>query len=99
LNHTALTVEAARSRGLDVEGIVICGFPVEPTLAERTNPAELEKLCGTTIVGVVPTLEAVTSAALAEAAAWFSPALGGTFVRRTFVGSLRPRLRSTSASG
>lgn len=41
LNHTALTVEALRSRGIPVLGIVLNDYAGE-TVAERTNPAVLE---------------------------------------------------------
>lgn len=42
LNHTLLTVEAARSRGLRVAGVVLNGSePTTNRLAEETNPREL----------------------------------------------------------
>jgi 8-amino-7-oxononanoate synthase len=82
LNHTALTVEAARSRGLSVEGIVICGMPAEPSLAERTNPAALERLCDVDVVGVIPSLETVD---IAGSGAWLSDRFGGTFDRNRFL--------------
>jgi 8-amino-7-oxononanoate synthase len=56
LNHTALTVEAARARGLDVLGIVISNYPDEPNIAERTNPEELAKIAP--LLGVIGTLGA-----------------------------------------
>jgi dethiobiotin synthetase len=37
LNHTALTLEAANARGIPVAGLVVCGWPARPGLAERTN--------------------------------------------------------------
>jgi dethiobiotin synthetase len=37
LNHTALTLEAAERRGLPVAGLVVCGWPLRPGIAERTN--------------------------------------------------------------
>lgn len=86
LNHTALTVEAARTRGLHVEGIVISGFPSDPSLAQRTNPAELEKLCDALLVGVVPHLPSLD---VTDAAAWLGPRFGGRFDRWTFLSSLR----------
>jgi len=55
LNHTALTVEVARRRGLRVAGIIVNHhrkFP--PGEAVRRNPAALEELCGTPVLGVVP---------------------------------------------
>jgi dethiobiotin synthetase len=44
LNHTALTVEVARARGLTVAGVIVCGTSAEPDVAERTNLAELQHL-------------------------------------------------------
>ncbi|MCA1841932.1 MAG: dethiobiotin synthase [Actinobacteria bacterium] len=41
LNHTALTLEAAHSRGLPVDGLVISDWPAEPGVTEETN---LERL-------------------------------------------------------
>lgn len=44
LNHTALTVEALRRRGVPVTGVVLNRYTGE-SAAERTNPAELERMC------------------------------------------------------
>ena len=47
LNHTLLTVEAARSRGLRLAGVVLNGSePTADPVAERTNPAELSRWLG-----------------------------------------------------
>ena len=52
LNHTALTVEAARARGLPVAGLVVCGWPAEPGVTETTN---LERLAAMApILGLIP---------------------------------------------
>jgi dethiobiotin synthetase len=37
LNHTALTIEAARSRNLPVDGLVVSGWPANPDVTEQTN--------------------------------------------------------------
>ena len=37
LNHTALTLEAAERRNLNVAGVVVSGWPARPGIAERTN--------------------------------------------------------------
>jgi dethiobiotin synthetase len=52
LNHTALTVEVARARGLEVAGVVVCGTSARPDVAERTNLAELQRLAP--VLGTVP---------------------------------------------
>ncbi len=45
LNHTLLTVEALIGRGVVVAGVVLNTLqPGEPTVAERTNAAELDRL-------------------------------------------------------
>jgi dethiobiotin synthetase len=44
LNHTALTVEALESRDVSVRGIVLNRYE-GASVAERTNPAELERMC------------------------------------------------------
>jgi dethiobiotin synthetase len=54
LNHTLLTLESARTRGLKVLGIVINRFPPDPGLAERTNPGLIAKMTGEPILGVLP---------------------------------------------
>lgn len=66
LNHTALTVEALRSRGVSVVGVVINRFPDEPGVAERTNPDEVEKM-NDVPVRRVPELDEVTPEAAARA--------------------------------
>ncbi len=61
LNHTALTVEVARQRGLDVMGIVLSGFPEDPDVAEQTNPAELERLTDTRVLGKLPKIDGLNT--------------------------------------
>ncbi len=41
LNHTGLTVEALRARGLPIAGLVIGSWPEEPDLAEQCNLEDL----------------------------------------------------------
>jgi dethiobiotin synthetase len=53
LNHTLLTLEYARSHGLNILGFVINNFPDSPNLAERKNPDLLLKLTGEKILGVI----------------------------------------------
>lgn len=65
INHTLLTLEAARSVGLRVAGVVLTPWPQEPTALERSNRETIERL------GEVPvaTLAPATPATLAEAGA------------------------------
>ncbi|BBM68261.1 dethiobiotin synthase [Rhodothermus marinus] len=68
LNHTFLTVHYARSRGLPVVGVVLCGYPEQPDVAEQTNPAMIEEMCHVPVLGRVPRRPAITSADEAAAA-------------------------------
>jgi dethiobiotin synthetase len=56
INHTLLTVEAARLRGLRVAGVVLNGSePTGNALAEATNAEELSRrLAGVALLGEVP---------------------------------------------
>ena len=53
LNHTELTVEALRTRGLEPAGLVIGSWPVAPDLAERCNLDDLRRL-GVPLLGRLP---------------------------------------------
>ncbi|MGQ3413449.1 dethiobiotin synthase [Natrinema sp. LN54] len=53
LNHTALSVDALEARGIDVCGIVVNEYAGE-TVAERTNPDELERMTGHAVETVPP---------------------------------------------
>jgi dethiobiotin synthetase len=55
LNHTALTVEAARSRGIRVLGIIFNSASGRaPDLAERTNAKVIEQVCSVKLLGRFP---------------------------------------------
>ena len=95
LNHTLLTVESARARGLKVLGIVINRFPSNPDVAENTNPELMTKMTGEPLLGVFPSdpeisveegrlgkLRDISSSCL-------SPEMGGTFSARDFLSKLK----------
>jgi dethiobiotin synthetase len=46
INHTLLTLQAARDRGLDVRAVVLTPWPTEPDAMERSNRATIERLGG-----------------------------------------------------
>jgi dethiobiotin synthetase len=46
INHTLLTVEAARAAGLEVTAIVLTPWPEEPTEIERSNRETIAELAG-----------------------------------------------------
>ncbi len=55
INHTLLTIEAARARGLRVAGIVINSYVADTaSVAEETNPAAIERASGVKVLAIVP---------------------------------------------
>jgi hypothetical protein len=55
INHTLLTVNALRSAGVCVRGVVINRYPTDtPDTATETNPAAIQKWGKTTVLCVVP---------------------------------------------
>ena len=54
LNHTGLTVEALRARGLPIEGLVIGSWPAEPDRAEECNLEDLPAVTGVPVIGRIP---------------------------------------------
>ncbi|HEX6986049.1 MAG TPA: dethiobiotin synthase, partial [Planctomycetaceae bacterium] len=55
INHTLLTVEAARTRNLDVAGIILNeSVPADGDASVATNAAEIERRSGVPILGIVP---------------------------------------------
>lgn len=54
LNHSALTIEYARSRRLRILGVVLSGATKRPAAAERTNPQVLEEMTGVPVLGSIP---------------------------------------------
>jgi dethiobiotin synthetase len=54
LNHTALTVEALRTRRLSCVGVVIGAWPTQPDLAARCNLLDLPAVTGVPLLGLVP---------------------------------------------
>ncbi|WP_436343889.1 dethiobiotin synthase [Natronorubrum sp. FCH18a] len=81
LNHTALSVEALERRSVKIAGIV-CNEYAGATVAERTNPAELERMTGYD-VETVPPLEGETPRALATGV---ETALSSGFLERFLIG-------------
>jgi dethiobiotin synthetase len=65
INHTLLTVEAARAGGLSVAAVVMTPWPAEPTPMQRSNRATVERLGDVPVYG----LPLTTPERLAEAGA------------------------------
>jgi dethiobiotin synthetase len=55
INHTLLTVEAARTAGLKVAGVVMTPWPAEATEMERSNSATIERLGDVRVSHLPPT--------------------------------------------
>jgi dethiobiotin synthetase len=55
INHTLLTLEAARAAGLAVAGVVMTPWPARPSVMERSNRATVERL-GAVGVATLPPL-------------------------------------------
>jgi dethiobiotin synthetase len=52
INHTLLTVDAARAAGLRVAGIVLTPWPAEPDAIVRSNRGTIERLAELAVVGL-----------------------------------------------
>jgi dethiobiotin synthetase len=63
INHTALTVMAARQAGIDVAGVILNRYPAKPGLAEQTNPEVIEAITGVPIIGKIPEVHDLDSPA------------------------------------
>lgn len=55
INHTAMTVEVLRARGLEVAGIVLNRYDHDSDdVAQSTNPDEVQRVTGAPVLGLVP---------------------------------------------
>jgi dethiobiotin synthetase len=54
INHTLLTVEAARAVGLDVRAVVLTPWPEQPSELEQSNRATIARLGEVEVVGLGP---------------------------------------------
>jgi dethiobiotin synthetase len=81
INHTLLTLEAARSVGLAVAGVVLTPWPDEPSTVERSNRSTIERL-GEVEVATLPGVARADPELLGAAAAQLP-------VERWLAGALR----------
>lgn len=57
INHTLLTIEQAKAKGITVKGVVFGhSHDKKKSLPEQTNPGEIEKISGVQVLGTVPYL-------------------------------------------
>jgi dethiobiotin synthetase len=68
INHTLLTLEAARGAGLAVTAVVLNPWPEQPSTMERSNAETIEALGGVE-VATLPHVGALEPGALAAAGA------------------------------
>ncbi len=60
INHTLLTIEAIKSRGLKLLGVVISGYPTDTEdIAIKTAPEIIAKISGEKIIGVLPRIDEI----------------------------------------
>ncbi len=52
INHTLLTLEAARTVGLDVRAVVLTPWPTEPSVLERSNRETIARLGNVEVAGL-----------------------------------------------
>ena len=66
INHTVMTVECLRSRGVECLGFFLNRFPSSPGLAERTNADRIAAITGALHLGSIPELADPLGSGLAE---------------------------------
>jgi dethiobiotin synthetase len=80
INHTLLTLHAARAAGLEVRAVVLTPWPEQPSVVERSNRETLARLGEVEVVGL-PAVPGPDLDALARAGEtlpwrrWLTPAL------------------------
>ncbi len=57
INHTLLTIDHARGKGIDILGVIVNGCPAEPSLSEENNPVMIAELSGIPVLAVLPTID------------------------------------------
>jgi dethiobiotin synthetase len=74
LNHTELTVQALRARGITPDGLVVGSWPAAPGLADECNLADLPRVTRVPLLAVIPAGVGVLDQATFTAAApgWFT---------------------------
>jgi dethiobiotin synthetase len=72
INHTLLSLRAARGAGVDVAGVVLSGWPTEPTVLERSNRETIARLGGVEVhtLRLLPGPDAAQLAGAGEALPW-----------------------------
>ena len=66
INHTVMTVECLRNRGVECLGFILNRFPASPDLAERTNADRIAAITGALHLGSIPELSDPLGSGFAE---------------------------------
>ncbi|WP_017727659.1 dethiobiotin synthase [Halalkalibacterium ligniniphilum] len=67
VNHTLLTIEAARNMGLTVNGVIINGLHEEKkSIAEETNPRLIEEFGHVPVLGTLPWMDQIERKTMIE---------------------------------
>lgn len=68
INHTLLTIEAAKSSGIKIIGVIISNFPENTeNMAIKTAPKIISDLSGVNILGVLPSISEINPEILIDA--------------------------------
>ena len=60
INHTLLTIEAAKSQNIKIAGIVISNYPFEAeNFAIKNAPDMIKEISGEKILGILPKIESL----------------------------------------
>jgi dethiobiotin synthetase len=88
LNTTELTARELRSRGVELLGVVIGGWPDSPDLAMRCNVTDLPDVTAAPLLGALPMGAGALDPADFRAAApgWLAPRLNGIWDAEVFRG-------------
>jgi dethiobiotin synthetase len=72
INHTLLSVRAARAAGLEVRAVVLSGWPLEPSRLERSNRETISRMGGVevAVLGEVAGPERIELARAGETLPW-----------------------------
>jgi dethiobiotin synthetase len=72
INHTLMTLEAARAVGLDVRAVVLTPWPTEPSVLERSNRETIARLGDVEVAGLghVPSPAAADLASIGGTLPW-----------------------------
>jgi dethiobiotin synthetase len=86
LNTTELTARELRSRGVELLGVVIGGWPGSPDLAMRCNVTDLPDVAAAPLLGALPMGAGALAPADFRTAApgWLAPRLDGTWEAEAF---------------